>query len=100
MSRYRPHPAELNTMYRGAVRIWISGPSIVDPGEPFDLRVSLLQLDGYLASEYEGNLIIRDNSGIANLPEKIKIHFGCGFQVSNRGLKKTSQEGLTFEAAI
>ena len=71
MQEYVPDPTDLATIYHGPTRVWISGPSIVSPGEQFPLRISLLRLDGYLADEFEGELVVRDNSGIESLPQRL-----------------------------
>lgn len=71
MQRYIPDSTDLATIYHGATRVWISGPSIVSPREEFALRVSLLRLDGYPATDFEGELLLEDNSGIENLPGKL-----------------------------
>jgi hypothetical protein len=73
MQNYRPDPADLRTVYSGATRVWASGPSIVSPGEKFDLRVSLLRVDGYPAPDYEGTLVVEDNSGIDNVPGRLEF---------------------------
>ena len=71
MQRYIPQLPDLAKIYPGATRVWISGPSIVSPREKFTLRVSILRLDGYLATDFEGELLVEANSGIENLPEKL-----------------------------
>jgi hypothetical protein len=71
MERYTPDPADLATIYNGPTRVWVSGPSIVSPGEEFALRVSLLRVDGYLATDFVGELVVDQNSGIENVPRRI-----------------------------
>ncbi len=71
MKKYVPDPADLATIYSGPTRVWISGLSIVNPHESFNLRVSLLRSDGYLAEDFEGELLVTDNSGIEGVPERL-----------------------------
>ena len=71
MKKYSISPAEMSTIYHGPTRVWMSGPSIISPEEKFNLRISLLRVDGYPATDFEGELSVMENSGIQNLPEKI-----------------------------
>jgi len=71
VERYLPSPADLATIYSGPTRVWVSAPSIVSPGEKFAIRISLLRVDGYLATDFEGELLVLGNSGIEGLPEKL-----------------------------
>jgi len=71
MRRYTPRPTDLATIYNGPTRVWISGPSIIFAQEKLALRISLLRSDGYLATDFEGELLVKDNSGIEGLPEKL-----------------------------
>lgn len=41
MTCYTLTPQDRANFYDGAIRVWISCPSIVSPGEKFDIRVSL-----------------------------------------------------------
>ncbi len=47
MRKYVPDPADIATIYSGPTRVWIADPSIVNPHESFNLRVSLLRSDEY-----------------------------------------------------
>ena len=84
---YVPSSADLATVYHGPTRVWISGPSIVAPGERFDLRISLLRLDVYLATDFDGELLLEGYTGIEGLPEKV-------------GFSKEDQSTLVFSCSI
>jgi len=71
MQRYIPDVADFAKIYRGATRVWVSGPSILSPHEKFTLQVSLLRLDGYLDTDYEGELLVEGNSGVEGLPDRL-----------------------------
>ncbi|RKY66770.1 MAG: hypothetical protein DRQ02_08310 [Candidatus Latescibacterota bacterium] len=94
MMEYVPSSADLATVYHGPTRVWISGPSIVSPGEKFDLRISLLRLDGYLSTDFEGELLVQGNTGIEGIPTKIvfskenhgTLAFSCS--VSEEGIHR------------
>ncbi len=64
---------DLANTYQTAVRIMISAPLIVKPGEEFSAGISLLKANGYPDFKFEGDLKIHDGNGISGLPEK--IHF-------------------------
>ena len=68
MQDYTPSTEDLDTVYSGPVRVWISGPSIVEPGDPFDIRISLLRADGFADTGFVGELEFAGNTGITGLP--------------------------------
>ena len=79
---YKMAEEEALTIYRGPMRVWVSGPSIVEPNERFDIKVSLLRLDGYLATNYEGELIVEGGNGIEGLPDTLIFSKDdCGIKV-------------------
>jgi len=71
MTKYIPLGDDSAPRCNRAIHVWISAPSIVSPGEEFSLRISLLGLDGFLATDFEGELLVKDNSAIEGLPEKL-----------------------------
>ncbi|HHW48199.1 MAG TPA: DUF3604 domain-containing protein [Clostridiaceae bacterium] len=70
-TKYRMSLLERSTIYSGATRAWISAPSIVSPGEKFNIRISLLRIDGNLDVDFEGILLVKNNNGIKNIPNKL-----------------------------
>ena len=63
----------LKNTYASAVRIIISTPLIVRPGEKFSARISLIKANGYPDFDYEGTLMVFDGDGIDGLPESIRF---------------------------
>ncbi len=81
---------ELDNTYQSAVRVIISAPVIVRPGEDFSIRISLLKANGYPDFNYEGELLVFDGDGIEGLPEKINFerNMEANQQLNNLQIKK------------
>ncbi len=84
--------SDLQMTYKEPTRAWISAPSIVEPGEKFDIRASILGVDGYPAQDFQGVLEVSDNSGIHGLPEELKFqsHHGGTLVISDCSVPQTS----------
>ncbi len=65
--------SDLELTYNEPTRVWISAPSLVEPGENFDVRVSVLRLDGYPAREFQGTLEVKNNGGVNGLPAQLEF---------------------------
>ena len=50
---------------REASELWVNAPSLVRPGEPFEVSVSALDIAGDLALDYAGTLAVRTSPGIS-----------------------------------
>ena len=64
---------DLSNTYQSAVRVIISTPLIVRPGEKFSAKISLLKANGFPNFDYEGELRIFGGKDINGLPGKINF---------------------------
>ena len=71
----------------GATRLYGAAPSIVEPGESFELQMVALGADGYPSEGYRDEVQIRANTGVEGLPERVE------FSAKDEGIVKL--EGLS-----